>query len=547
MKKDRTMIKNSFLNGAFITTLGIVITKILGIIYVIPFHSIIGESGGALYGYAYTIYLLFMSISSAGIPLAISKVVSEYQTLGYYNTKKRAFILGKKLSLILGFICFLILILFAPIIAKSIFGDLTGGNTIEDVVFVIRVISTAILVVPVLSIYRGYFEGHKFMSPPSFSQVIEQFVRILVIILGSFFALKVFKLSLKLTVGVALFGATLGAIVSTLYLIIKRRKNSRKFTEKIRQINEPIITDKQILKKIIVYGFPFVMIDVFKNLYNYIDMTTVVKGLVNNAAFKITDAEIIMSMLSTWGNKFNMIILSVSTGIVVSLIPNLTQALVNKDKKDINRKISQSLNVLLFFTVPMTVGISFLAKPIWTLFYGNSIYGSSVLSFLIFSGLMICLFTVVISIMQVLKDYKTVFWSLFLCVILKFILNNSLISVFYKIGVPAYYGVISATIISYLVSFIICIFILCFKYDISFEDVIKSTVDIISSTMIMIFALFLIKFIIPISSSIRINNLFIILVYALIGGIIYMFYAYRCGLIKKLFGNKFKLYKKNNE
>lgn len=547
MKKDRTMIKNSFLNGAFITTLGIVITKILGIIYVIPFHSIIGESGGALYGYAYTIYLLFMSISSAGIPLAISKVVSEYQTLGYYNTKKRAFILGKKLSLILGFICFLILILFAPIIAKSIFGDLTGGNTIEDVAFVIRVISTGILVVPVLSIYRGYFEGHRFMSPPSISQVIEQFVRILVIILGSFFALKVFKLSLKLTVGVALFGATLGAIVSTLYLIIKRRKNSRKFTEKIRQINEPIITDKQILKKIIVYGFPFVMIDVFKNLYNYIDMTTVVKGLVNNAAFKITDAEIIMSMLSTWGNKFNMIILSVSTGIVVSLIPNLTQALVNKDKKDINRKISQSLNVLLFFTVPMTVGISFLAKPIWTLFYGNSIYGSSVLSFLIFSGLMICLFTVVISIMQVLKDYKTVFWSLFLGVILKFILNNSLISVFYKIGVPAYYGVISATIISYLVSFIICIFILCFKYDISFEDVIKSTVDIISSTMIMIFALFLIKFIIPISSSIRINNLFIILVYALIGGIIYMFYAYRCGLIKKLFGNKFKLYKKNNE
>ena len=276
-------------------------------------------------------------------------------------------------------------------------------------------------------------------------------------------------------------------------------------------------------------------------------MTTVVKGLVNNAAFKITDAEIIMSMLSTWGNKFNMIILSVSTGIVVSLIPNLTQALVNKDKKDINRKISQSLNVLLFFTVPMTVGISFLAKPIWTLFYGNSIYGSSVLSFLIFSGLMICLFTVVISIMQVLKDYKTVFWSLFLGVILKFILNNSLISVFYKIGVPAYYGVISATIIGYLLSFIICIFILCFKYDISFEDVIKSTVDIISSTMIMIFTLLLIKFIIPISSSIRINNLFIILAYTLIGGVIYMFYAHRCGLIKKLFGNKFKLYKKNNE
>ena len=157
-KKKVSLKKSGFIKGAFIATLGIVLTKILGIVYVIPFHAIIGEEGGALYGYAYTIYLLFMSLSSAGIPLAISKIVSEYQTLGYYNAKKRAFIIGKKIALLLGFICFLLLLLFAPWIAKAVLGDLTGGNTIEDVTFVIRVIGTAILAVPVLSIYRGYFE-----------------------------------------------------------------------------------------------------------------------------------------------------------------------------------------------------------------------------------------------------------------------------------------------------------------------------------------------------------------------------------------------------
>ncbi len=78
MKKDLTMKKSTFVKGAFITTLGIIISKILGIIYVIPFHSIIGDEGGALYGYAYTIYTLFISLASAGIPLAISKLVSEY-------------------------------------------------------------------------------------------------------------------------------------------------------------------------------------------------------------------------------------------------------------------------------------------------------------------------------------------------------------------------------------------------------------------------------------------------------------------------------------
>ena len=104
MKKDIVMKKSSFVNGALITTIGIIITKILGVLYVIPFHAIIGEAGGALYGYAYTIYLLFMSLSSAGIPLAISRIVSEYQTLGYYNIKKRAFVLGKRIALVLGII-----------------------------------------------------------------------------------------------------------------------------------------------------------------------------------------------------------------------------------------------------------------------------------------------------------------------------------------------------------------------------------------------------------------------------------------------------------
>ena len=267
-KKKNGIRKSSFIKGAFIATLGIVLTKILGIIYVIPFHAVIGERGGALYGYAYTIYLLFMSLSSAGIPLAISKIVSEYQTLGYYNAKRRAFIIGKKIALLLGFICFLLLLLFAPWIAHAVLGDLSGGNTISDVTLVIRVVASALLFVPVLSIYRGYFEGHRFMEDPSFSQVLEQLVRVFVIVLGSFLALKVFDLSITTAVGIAVFGATAGAIAAYLYLIYKKKKNNSKFNEKIRPVNEPIITNKQIFKKIVIYAVPFILIDVFKSLYN---------------------------------------------------------------------------------------------------------------------------------------------------------------------------------------------------------------------------------------------------------------------------------------
>ena len=535
--KSKIMKKNSFIGGAFITTFGIVLSKILGIVYVIPFHAIIGDSGGALYGYAYTIYSLFMSLATAGIPLAISKLVSEYQTLGYYSAKKRAFILAKRIALLLGGISFLILMLFAPLLAKMILGDLVGGNTINDVTFVIRVISTAILIVPVLSIYRGYFEGHRFMSPPSVSQVLEQIVRVFIIVLGSYFSLKVFKLSLSSAVGVALAGATFGAVASYIYLFDKRIKNKKKFDEKVRNVNEPIITDKMIIKKIMFYAIPFILIDIFKSLYNYVDMVTVVKGLVNVAKFSVSDAETIMSMISTWSSKFNMIILSISTGVIVSLIPNLTQSVVKKDKKDINKKINQALSVLLFLMVPMTIGISFLSESIWTLFYGSSKYGPSVLAYFIFVGLIMGLFTATISIVQVLKDYKSVFVSLLIGVMIKIILNTNLITTFYNMGLPAYYGVITSSIVAYFVSFIICLVVLHFKYGVDYEDTVKHLLDVLCGSMLMVVSLFIMKLFIPVVSSSRIVNLFIIIIYAFIGGVVYLIFMYKNGVFKSIFGN----------
>lgn len=536
-KKKNGIRKSSFIKGAFIATLGIVLTKILGIIYVIPFHAVIGERGGALYGYAYTIYLLFMSLSSAGIPLAISKIVSEYQTLGYYNAKRRAFIIGKKIALLLGFICFLLLLLFAPWIAHAVLGDLSGGNTISDVTLVIRVVASALLFVPVLSIYRGYFEGHRFMEDPSFSQVLEQLVRVFVIVLGSFLALKVFDLSITTAVGIAVFGATAGAIAAYLYLIYKKKKNNSKFNEKIRPVNEPIITNKQIFKKIVIYAVPFILIDVFKSLYNYIDMVTVVEGLVQYANFSVTDAETIMSMLSTWGAKFNMIVLSISTGIIISLIPNLTTSVVKKDYDDINHKINQAFSILLFFTLPMTLGISFLADSIWTVFYGASEYGPSVLSYFIFVGFMIGLFTSTVSIIQVLKDYKTVIWSLVIGVVLKFLLNDNLIMAFYKMGLPAYYGVITASLLGYFVSFMICIMRLKFKYKINYENLTKNLIDTICGSMLMIVGLFLVNLILPSTDS-RIIHLVYIVIYVAVGAFIYIVYMWNTKSMKRIFGNR---------
>lgn len=552
MKKKRVnknkdiMKKNNFVQGAFIATLGIVITKILGILYVIPFYAIIGEQGGALYGYAYSIYLVFMAISSAGIPLAISKIISEYQTLGYYNAKQRAFKIGKQIATTLGILCFIILFIFAPQIATAILGDLKGGNTIEDVTFVIRVISTAITVVPVLSIYRGYFEGHKFITPTAISQVFEQVVRVLVIVVGSFLTLKVFNLSLTTAVGVAVFGATVGSFASYFYLIEKRFKNKKKFEEKELNVKEPKITNKQILKKIMIYAFPLIMIDIFKSLYSVVDTVTVVKTL--GPIYGTKTAESIMSILSTWAAKFNMIIISISTGMIVSLTPNLTASAVVGNTEDVKKKINQSFQMLIFLILPMTVGLSFLAKPVYTVFYGASKYGPSVLSFYVYVALITALFTTAITITQVLKYYKVVFVSLASGLVLKSLINVSLINQLYNLGLPGYYGSVLASILGYGLSFIICLIALHKKCGVNYEKTIKQTINALCGTVLMVLVLSVVKLVVPISVASRFLNILIIVVYAAIGMITYFIYMKKTHSIDDVFGkdflNKFKKKKK---
>lgn len=529
---------NVFMRRTFVTVFIIVLAKVLDIFYVIPFYGLVGDIPGALYGYSYTIYLLFMSWSSVGIPIAISRMVSEYQKLGYYNAKKRLFLLSKQFMFLLGLICFILINIFAPSISNSILGNFHCSITASDITLSIRTISSALLVTPIFFVYKGYFEGHRFTNPISVSQAISQILRFLVIVLGSYLSLKVFKMSIVKSVIVATFGVMIGALGGYLYLFFIKYKNKQKFNEKARSVNEPIITNKIIIKKLVVYAIPVILIDLFINMYNYIDVVSVVKGLVNYAKFKVDDAVTIMGMFTLWAAKFNTIIISIAVGIVSVLIPGLSQSILKKNENDCSKKLSQAYEMVLFLTIPITIIISFLAKPIWTLFYGASLYGPNVLSYYIFVGLIIGIFMLTISIIQVYKDYKTIFISLGVGLILKILLNVNLISAFYKMGIPAYYGVITASVIGYFTSFVIAVVMLNKKIKINYEDLIKYFIDILCGSVLMTFVLFLLKFIIPVYSDIRIVNLLIILLYVVVGSIVYLLFMYKTGAIRHIFGKK---------
>lgn len=530
------MKKNSFMQGAFIATFGIVLSKILGIIYVIPFYAIIGEQGGALYGYAYSIYSIFLSVSQAGIPLAISKIVSEYNVLGYYDAKRRTFKLGKKVLSILGIVCFLIMFIFARGVATIIIGDVSGGNTIEDVTFVVRVISFAVLVVPFLSIYRGYLQGHKFITPTSISQVLEQIIRVLVIVVGSFLTLKVFNLSLTTTVGVAVFSATIGALSSYFYLLNKTKKNKKVLEKETLKVDEPKITDKEIIEKIIMYAFPFIMIDVFKSLINSVDVFMLVRVLVNGIGYTASQAEAIMSVVSTWGQKINMIIAAISTGLMVSLIPHLTASFVKNDMDDVKKKINQTLQWLLFFTIPMTFGLSILAKPVWTIFYGVSEFGPSVYQYYVFVALATTLFTASVTVLQILKEYKQVFICLLVGLFTNALLNIPLLYAFDYMGLPAYYGSTTSTILGYLACSYLALHYVNKKYKVSYEDTIKKVLNIIITTLVMVIVLLVFKYIIPFNSTSRLFSILYVLLFSIIGVVVYFGIMFKSKVIYDVFG-----------
>ena len=346
--------KSSFLEGTIIATLAIVITKIMGMLYVIPFYAMVGEQGSALYAYAYNIYIIFLDISSAGLPIAISKIIKEYNTLKMYDAKMRAYKIGKRIITILSITIFVILFVFARTIATLILGELSGGNTIEDVTFVIRAVSFAILVIPYLSVSKGFLQGHNIINISSISQVIEQMARIAVILGGSYVAINILHLSLRSTIGIAVFGACAGGICAIFYILSKMNKNKKElgFLETYQKDN---VSNKEIAKKIITYSIPFIIIAIAASINNFMDMVMILRTL---EFMKIDTAtiEFATTAITTWSAKISMIVNSVALGMTTSLIPTIVGAYTLKNWQEVNNKLNKALQFILVISIPMCVG-----------------------------------------------------------------------------------------------------------------------------------------------------------------------------------------------
>lgn len=424
--------------GTFLLTISILITKILGILYIIPFYRIIGGADNlAPFNYAYGPYNIAIAVATAGVPLAASKYVAKYNALGAYRVSQKLYKSSFIVMSITGVLGFIALYALSPMIANITIANNTNQNagwTVDQITSIIRTISFVVIFIPVLATWRGVFQGYKSMGPTAVSEVTEQIARIVFILLGSYLVLNVFDGSVLFANGIATFGAAIGAITGILTLWwywIKRRKG----------IHEMVASDMtgidvsytQMYKEIISYSIPFVIVSLNYPLFMIVDQLTHNNAL-NVAGISHSMQDMFFTILNMTTNKIVMIPTSLAAGFAVSLVPFITKTYEEGNYKEMHRQIQTALGILGYITIPASFGIMALAVPLYTVFYEYSIEGSRLLFIYAPVAILISLLSVIASMLQGINKQKLTVFIILGSVLIKLVLNHPLIVMFHTAG-----------------------------------------------------------------------------------------------------------------
>lgn len=532
------MKKNSFIEGTIFASLSFLIIKFLGAIYVIPFYAIVGELGGALYSYAYTVYSLIINICTIGIPHAISKIISEYNTLEMYEAKERTFKIGNKIMVILSTILFLLMFIFAKQAAYIFIGDIDStGNSIEDVVLVIRSISFCLLIVPYLAIKRGYLQGQKFITVSTTGEVIEQVVRVAFILVGSYLAINVFNAKTSIGVAIAVFSAFIAGLAAYIYLDVKIRKNKKEFNMPSKNQKDKV-SNKTILKKIVSFSIPLMIVSITTDLYNMTDLSLIIRGL-GYLGYSGKVAETIGSVMATWASKICLIVNAITFGLTINIIPHMSSSYVKKDYKTINNQFIKSIAMVIVIGLPMSIGISLLANEVYYIFYGASEYGGIILRLLPYSIMLGNINMVVNTTLQSLDKFKTIYISSFTGLLTNALLDIPLMILCDKIGIYPYYGAIISTMIGTSISLTISLRKL--KKDMNFEY--KELLNIIKKALLplasMIVVVLILEYFIGPLFTTRITSIITCIICAVVGATIYGIISYKNNLLYNSLGEEY--------
>lgn len=397
--KEQTM-KEKMLRGSAWMTAGSIISRILGALYIIPWYSWFGNDklqANALYTKGYTVYSIFLMIAISGIPSAVAKQVAHYNSKNEYGISKRLFKTSLVALFILGAVCTLVFWLIAPFISQ---GD-------PRMVSIYRSLALALLIIPSMSLLRGYFQGFQDMAPSALSQLIEQFLRIIYVLLATYITIKVMGLPFEVGVWQSTFAAFIGAVGGTLLLVGYYFKHKKRLDELVSQSNDQLeITNKTLLKEVLYQALPFIFIACAMSMFNLVDQFTFPVIMQQAGAYSMTQINALYALFAGNANKLIMIVVALSTAMATTAIPLLSEAVARRDSALMKKQLLESLELLFFVMLPAVFGMAAVSRPLYLVFYGYEATGIFVLAISAYVALAMGLFNVLGSLLQGIYENK---------------------------------------------------------------------------------------------------------------------------------------------
>ncbi len=342
------------------------LSRLLGAFYIIPWYAWMGthaEQANALFGMGYNIYAVFLLISTAGIPVAIAKQVSKYNALGQEETSYHLLRKILKLTSILGLIFAAIMYLGSPLLAAW-----SGGG--EDLVRVMKSLSWALLIFPSMSVLRGFFQGFNNLKPYAMSQIAEQIIRVIWMLLTAYIIMNIGSGDYVNAVVQSTFAAFIGMIASVLVLVVFLWREGKWQAIFAGNTNDVTVDTQALILETIKEAVPFIITGAAIQLFQIVDQMSFINTMTSFTSYSNKDLQILYAFLSSNPNKITMILVSIATAIAGAGIPLLTENFVNKDKKAAAQLVVNNLQMLWMVLFPALVGAIILAEPIYTLFYG---------------------------------------------------------------------------------------------------------------------------------------------------------------------------------
>lgn len=362
------MTKKSLLKGAAVMAFAGIIVKVLGAFFRIPLANYIGDVGMANYSPAYSLYSFLLVFATAGLPVAISKMVSERYAVGQFREAERVFKISRALMIIMGTIGFFVLFLFSDFIAESI--NLPGSS------LSMKATAIALLLVPIMSSYRGYFQGMQEMRPTAISEIAEQTFRVCFglilakVIMGAQYEFLGYTAEQRGAAG-GCFGASAGAVGGLAVMLIVYIAARKNIKERIRNDR----TSKHeaagtILKKIAVIAIPITIGAAIMPIVNLID-AGIVKTRLLSSGWESTAADSLYGQLTGFAAPIIQFPQVFMMAIVMSLVPMVSAANSLGDRHELHNHISLGMRMTTIIALPAAIGMFVLSEPILTLLYAS--------------------------------------------------------------------------------------------------------------------------------------------------------------------------------